>query len=497
MERVSNLNHGTVDRDEARRMSRLGRFKELEASLSERYEVWALVERGRIALQRSDLETADDYLSAAFSDASSSEDYLLSASLLDVVYASLGRPEFDRYPPLDFFNCDRETASDAVCYFALAAYIRNDYLKARKWLASHTPFLPVSRARFLLLEGQICAAADHDLIKQATLTEEALSILQSQAPGEQYSIASCAETLAHLVRELRFEAGLSRLQSLLSNSWEDCFQDAYYQMLRSVAWTYALNGDYGAALRLLEKASLVAATDLMRAFLHLDCASVAIFSRSSIHAKSSLAIANDYIRSIDHNPGKSHAVILPLTAQVSAEVGEVVRAIEYCEMAEGVKSQIARHYNLAHGPRFDAMIAEAKALAYASDDRKKAIKHATFAYDVFSPIGYAWRAGRMALFLYQMTRKTTWRERAVEHLSVYPNGPFCRMLSVGTMRRTLTLRQQEVLTLLSLGYNTKRIAQVLNRAPDTVRTHITRIHDAFGVTTRQELLARLASEGRA
>jgi hypothetical protein len=40
------------------------------------------------------------------------------------------------------------------------------------------------------------------------------------------------------------------------------------------------------------------------------------------------------------------------------------------------------------------------------------------AYDVFSKIGYEWRAGRMALFLHQVTRKAIWRERAIEHLSV-------------------------------------------------------------------------------
>jgi DNA-binding CsgD family transcriptional regulator len=495
MERVSDLSNATVDSDEARRLWRLGRIKALEEGLSGRYEVWALIQRGRIAFHNSDLESANDYFSAAFSSAISSDELILSASLLDVAHAAMGRPEFDRYTPISLFACENETASDAVYYFSFAAYMRKDYAKARQWLTSHTPTLPASKARYLLLEGHLCAT-NPDLLRQAELTEEALLLLKSQGPDELYLIASCAETLAHLVRELRFEAGLHRLQSLLSGPWEDGFQDAQFQMLRSVAWTYGLDGDCSTSLRLLEKASLLVKDDLMRAYLHLDCASVAIFSGSSIHARASFAIADEYIRSIERNPGKSHAVILPLAAQVAAEVGEVKRAREYCEMAQGAKSHIARHYNLAHGPRFDALIAEARALAYASDDRKKAVKQATSAYDVFSAIGYGWRAGRMALFLYQMTRKAPWRQRAVEHLSVYPDSPFCRMLSVGTTRRTLTPRQQEVLALLSRGYRTKRIAEELNRAPDTVRVHIGRIHDAFGVTSRPELLAKLAGEAR-
>jgi DNA-binding CsgD family transcriptional regulator len=494
---VSNLNDTAVNRDEARHLWRLGRFKDLETKLSGRYEVWALIERGRLAFfHNSDVETAYDFLNAAFAGSVSSDDRILSASLLDVVLASMGRAEFNRYSALEFYVSAPQVAAEAVYFFASAAYMRQDYAKARQLLASHSPLLPVLIARYALLEGFLCAAADQDFMRQASLTEKALAILQTQAPDERYFIASCAETLAHLVRELRFSTGLAYLQGLVSTIWEDGFQEAQFQVLRTVAWMYALDAHYGAALCLLERASLASTTNLMRAFVQLDCASVAVFAGSSVHAKASFEIADNYIRGIKHNSGRSHAVILPLGAQVAAEVGECKRAIEYCEMAEGAKSQIARHYNLAHGPRYEAMISEAKALAYASEDRKNAIKHAKAAYGVFSPIGYGWRAGRMALFLYQMTRKAVWRGRALEHLSAYPDSPFYRMLSVGTTRRTLTPTQQQVLTLLARGYRTKRIAAELNRASTTVCTHIRRIHAAFGVNSRQELLAKLAAEGQ-
>ena len=87
-----------------------------------------------------------------------------------------------------------------------------------------------------------------------------------------------------------------------------------------------------------------------------------------------------------------------------------------------------------------------------------------------------------------------WRDRAISHLSAYPNSPFHRMLSYGTTKRTLTPQQQRILALIERGLSTQAIADELGRSPDTIRVHIGRIHRQFGVKNRHELLAMLSRE---
>ena len=51
----------------------------------------------------------------------------------------------------------------------------------------------------------------------------------------------------------------------------------------------------------------------------------------------------------------------------------------------------------------------------------------------------------------------------------------------------LTVRQQEVLSLLADGRSNKEIAETLFVTPGTVKSHISRLCDRFGKHTRTEL----------
>lgn len=480
----------------ARVLWRLGRFKELASALAQRHEPWALIERGRLAFfHDSDPSRSCELLSEALKGTASSEERLICRSLLDVVGSSLGH-EPNGIDPAEFAECHPDVVSEALYFTAMALYMRNEYSSSRTWLRSHTPKNPAFRARFALLEGFLAAAADGDLHRQAELTDHALAILEAEAPDERYLIVSSAETLAYLLRELRLDVGRARLHRLIDGAdWKDGFADPQFQVLRTLAWCHALDADYYSALVLLEKASVITRSPLMRAYLHLDYSGVAVFSGATMHATASFHIADKYIQGLDFaTAGRAHAALLPLAAQTAAEANDLPRAKEYCNLAEIYRPQIARNFNLAHGPRIEAMIAEASALSYCSDDPARSINDAKYAYSIFSQLGYQWRSGRMALLLHQITRKTQWRDHAIEQLSSYPKSPFHRMLSLGTTRRTLTSQQQRILTLLQRGYSTQRIAGELGRSPDTIRIHIGRLHRQFGVKNRHELLASLAHE---
>jgi DNA-binding CsgD family transcriptional regulator len=496
VKRVTDSAFQRLDVNEARRLFRLGHFHRLENALSNRDDSWALLELGRLAFfHHCDTDRARRYLSRALEAGCSSEERLLCHSLLDVVESSAGRYAHERIDPANFSTCQPHAVSEAIYFTAMAAWIRGEYAVGLSWLTYHKPNNEVLLARFLFLEGCLRASASQELLEQALLTEKALSLLDSYADEEPYLIATISETFAALVRELRFEPGVSRLKKLVATAeLADGFQDAQFHVMRTLAWTHALDAQYSVALHFLEKASLASATPLMRAYLHLDYASIAVFTGSALHAKASFDIADDYLQRYGFDSRRDDAAVFPLAAQVAAETGASDRALEYCRMADDHSSDIFRHSNLGHGARFQALTSEAKALAYFPSDPKSAINHAMEAYDVFSKIGYEWRAGRMALFLHQVTRKAIWRERAIEHLSVYPQSPFHRMLSLGTTRRTLTAQQQRILQLLRRGYDTRQIASELNRSPDTIRVHLGRIHAFFGVKNRHELLARLSAD---
>jgi DNA-binding NarL/FixJ family response regulator len=57
-------------------------------------------------------------------------------------------------------------------------------------------------------------------------------------------------------------------------------------------------------------------------------------------------------------------------------------------------------------------------------------------------------------------------------------------------RPTLSERQREVLRLVAQGYSNKEIAQALNLAPETVKTHIARVQTVLGAKNRTDAAIR-------
>ncbi len=57
-------------------------------------------------------------------------------------------------------------------------------------------------------------------------------------------------------------------------------------------------------------------------------------------------------------------------------------------------------------------------------------------------------------------------------------------------RSTLSERQREVLRLVAQGYSNKEIAQALDLAPETVKTHIARVQSVLGAKNRTDAATR-------
>ncbi len=78
---------------------------------------------------------------------------------------------------------------------------------------------------------------------------------------------------------------------------------------------------------------------------------------------------------------------------------------------------------------------------------------------------------------------------------VLPLGRVTLARQVGDETAPLTVREREVVALIALGQETKRIAEELVISPQTVRTHVQHAMAKLGVHTRAELVAVAFSRG--
>ena len=60
---------------------------------------------------------------------------------------------------------------------------------------------------------------------------------------------------------------------------------------------------------------------------------------------------------------------------------------------------------------------------------------------------------------------------------------------------TLTARERDVLAMIGQGFANKRIAQILEISPETVKSHVKRIFSKLAVSTRTEAVFRASSLG--
>ena len=66
----------------------------------------------------------------------------------------------------------------------------------------------------------------------------------------------------------------------------------------------------------------------------------------------------------------------------------------------------------------------------------------------------------------------------------------------GRASDALTVREREVLGMISQGLTNKRIARILEISPETVKTHVKRIFLKLAVSTRAAAVSRAGSLGR-
>jgi DNA-binding CsgD family transcriptional regulator len=473
------------------RLLRKGKFGQARRFLEARSDIVARLERARLALFLDDDLACTEKLatSVAFDDTATSGQRLLARAICACARAS-DRRELGRVCDLaDLSDVDKQILAECVYYVSLAHYIAGDVGTAQVWLDGHAPQEPEWRARYDLLRGQFSAAREQ-FIEQARFANRALDLLEREAPDHAYLIANAARTLAVIVRDVP-APGVERLQRLYQTLGDDeGFTGARFHTLRALGWAHAVRGDCQAAMSLVLRALAEALSDLERIYACADHALVAIFAeeRYSSSAVAASSLARELARKVQWQELVSNDVAaLPLVAQVAAETGALEEAQLFCDLAAECRPRIRPRFSLAHDRRFEAMTQEATALAYADRNRSVAFEAAVSAHATYTRMDHHWRAARMAILLLQITRATIWRDRALSHLESYPKSPFHRLLD---RPRLLTKRQEDVLGHIRMGLSDFEIAEKLGISYKTVRIHLGRVLQAYGVKNRTALVAK-------
>jgi DNA-binding CsgD family transcriptional regulator len=467
---------------------RAGRLREAKEVLRSASEPNELLERARIHMHFGEYSEAE-VLAARVIASPAAASRPLALAIANAARAGQGLDDRD---PIDLADLQGDDLSTSLYYVAMAAYFRNEFRAVDTWLGAHAPSQPAMRARYLMLRG-FAAAGRGDMATQLELSDAAVRLLRSAAPEETYLLANGAYLTSLLLRELPCE-GYEYLADLERElPWPEDLRAWHFQLLRTLGWKLALQGSFLEAMRYVLRAALEAQDPIRRAYALLDRATIAIFANERLSAHTEFGSALEIIEGADWEHVRDETIaLLPYAAQVAAELEDQGAARKLYEKAVRFQKQIDSRWALAHDERFGSFLHEAAAFAFFDGERKRAIREAENAYEIFARIGYAWRAGRLAALLYSATHDAQWYARAEQWFSYYPNGPLQRLLPGKSARRKtvrpLSPRQREVFRLMRQGKTGAEIAAQLGISTLTVRNHEQAVMRYYRVHRRYDLL---------
>ena len=417
---------------------------------------------------------------ATLNDFASAEAYL----------ASLKSPEA--------IDAPLEWRSEMANTEALIAWMRGDLTAADEALTrARLDKSSLARGRNHIMEAWV-EARRGNFANHARQLLEGADQLQTADVLDVAVLAPAARAISNMAREISMPGLLRKASELHSNlAWTDDLAVEEFNSARTLGWALALQGSerYFESLRLLHRASSIAPTSGWRVWALLDRAAMKRYAgelaSSSADLYEALELANKISwgeTSDEERTGLLYAA--ELTAAVNTGEASSLLA-RFGQIHESFSTRMA----LRGDARLDAGRAYSTGVVQqALGDVRKAKHFYESAYFTYDELGYAWRAARTALHLYEVTRDASWHELAREKIRDYPQSWIAadvRSASTGVADEgwnRLTPRQREVFTALCEGMTAKRIADRLDCSPNTVRNHIHWIYQAFRVQSQPELI---------
>jgi DNA-binding NarL/FixJ family response regulator len=352
------------------------------------------------------------------------------------------------------------------------------------------------RVQRLVLEGAI-AASRGDMARQGGLLLEALRCVREQAEPNVFQWAFVVSQISYLARELHSpslrEAVYAELPSI---PWTQDISGRHFTTVRAVGWCHALEGDYFNAFRRLKEASLIAPSPAWRVMSLCDRSYLARCLGETRWAEQERNDARELAATVEWAAlAGEERFALCLLAELFAEFDG---PLALAQIAQYKKA--GTHFTATLASADDRRVAALESYSLgvvqrALGDTAEAVRLIRRSYEIYSSVGYRWRAGRAAKALAELTGEAAWAERAAAELAVYPRSwlvaPDARPSAPSLPGRdSLTVSQQAVYEHLVRGLSTKDIALALGRSEFTVRNHVKAIFKALNVKSRASLIAR-------
>jgi DNA-binding CsgD family transcriptional regulator len=317
--------------------------------------------------------------------------------------------------------------------------------------------------------------------------------------AEPVDVATLATSI-HALAQVGFEmadgaavAAARRASGALA--WTPDVARHHYTTLRAFGWDAFMRGRAGEAQWAFKEARSLAPTLAWRVLAHLDRASVARFSGNEFWTAEEMAQADAL--AYDVQWGSTHdeeRQLLVLFAVLHAPT-DAPRAQQYAAMYSQIGTEnVDPNLGVYGDPRASAFQRYAEGRIEQTLGRKSAAVAALEeAYRIFDAASYRFRASLAASALAELTGEERWRAAAVRHAGTYPDCPLATLADRSAAREDempvqLSPLQRQIARALWSGADVADLSRRFSRSTFTIQNQIATVHQAFGVTTRAELL---------
>ena len=268
-----------------------------------------------------------------------------------------------------------------------------------------------------------------------------------------------------------------------------------YTTARAFGWDAFMRGRAGEAQWTFKDARSLAPTLVWRVLAHLDRASVARFSGNEFWAAEELAQADALAYDIAWGSTFDEERQLLVMFAVLHAPTDAPRAQRYAAMYSRLGTEnLDPGSGLKDDRRAIAFRRYAEGRIEQTLGRKgAAVAALEEAYRIFDAASYRYRASLAATALAELTGEERWSAAGIRHAAAYPDCPLATLPENALAREDampaqLSPLQRQIARALWSGSDVPELSRRFSRSMFTIQNQIATVLQAFGVSTRAELL---------
>ena len=357
---------------------------------------------------------------------------------------------------------------------------------------------PSGKIAALLVRGWMHAGLEHYDLQ----VNDFLSALQiaSQHP-DKFDVATIGRVLHSMLRvsmETGDAQGMAAGQEALEQlKWTPDVQVDHFQATRVLGWHSFLQGEGMRAQRYFKTCHSLAPSTAWQIMAHLDRASVASISQNDLWAMEELYEADRLSDEVTWEATSGEERFALVTLAVLFAKSDMARALHYVALYNQIGTDsIQPTLAIVHDRRATAIERYASGrVQQVLGEIQLAEQLLTEAYEIFTHVGYHYRAAITGLALHEVSGDPVWQERSLEHASRYPNSRVPEQIEQTKTQPedaifvTLTPSQKQVFLAICEGLSVAEIAARFRRSVFAINKHLQTVYDAFSVNTHKDLRA--------